>query len=171
MKHFFLFFILFAALGCSRQGAVNENWKKLQGTWGFLDKYGNYNEAFFDDSTYITYNKQFGVLPVVKYRITDDSMFADVDRRNKPGVLIPVLKFEWLNDDKVVFHSTTGLDTLERITGDAVTLENTPPKTDSLKYRTAFNERYEKFLIAKGIITEEEARQQRENPLPADSMR
>jgi hypothetical protein len=171
MKHSLLILILLATLGCSRQAPVNESWRKLQGTWGFLDKYGNYNEAFFDDSTYITYNKQYGVLPVVKYRITGDSMYADVDRRDQKGVLIPVVEFEWISGDKVVFHSTTGLDTLERIIGDAVTLETTSPGTDSLKYRTAFNERYEKFLIAKGIITGEEARQQRENSQQADTLR
>ncbi len=127
---------------------------KVKGNWAFLDGRGNYNEAFFGDSSFITYNMAMGVAPEFRYFIKNDSLFTNTDKRKKG--LNRIAKVEWLTHDKVIFITEFSRDTLDRLTDEPITLENTDPVKDSSVFKINITRRYEKFLMAKGIISPEE---------------
>lgn len=140
---------------------------KIKGNWAFLDGRGNYNEAFFADSSFITYNMAMGAAPEFRYFIKNDSLFTNTDKR-KTG-LNRIAKVEWMTLDKVIFTTEFSRDTLERISGETITLGNTDPLTDSLLFRANISIRYEKFLIAKGILNPEEVESfKKDGTIPPD---
>jgi hypothetical protein len=156
--------ILLALIACSpKQGGKPLPENKMKGNWAFLDGNGNYNEAFFADSTFRTYNIKMGAAPVFGYAVRGDSLFTDNDKR-RPG-LHRIALVEWLNLDKVIFTTEFTKDTLERILGDIVTLETTDPDKDSVLFKTHITIRYENYLIAKGIITAEELEAYKKNKI------
>jgi len=169
MRYIVIIFVVLVA--CNPQS--NDNLKdgmesKLAGSWGFLDKYGNYNEALFKDSNFVTYNKVYGLFPELKYYLSGDSLFTDADKRKKG--LHPIAEIEWINDNKVVFKSEFSSDTLERLIDQEIMLDNTDVKKDSLKYREAFILRYEQMLVDRGITTWEEIRQFKEQGVVPDDI-
>ncbi len=139
----------------------------LQGYWAFLDRYGNYNEALFDEHSYATVNRFVMEPPRFRYMVKNDSLWTNNDRR-KEG-MAPIAKLTWLDNNHVVFNTEFVSDTLERVTNASITLANTDPKGDSSVFWPAFYDRYEQYLIKRGIITQEEAKAFRENQvIPKD---
>lgn len=153
---YILLFLIFLSLACSRNNSNPQKANLLAGNWGFLDKHGNYNEAYFTDTTYISYNRNYGLLPRFIYAVRNDSLFANVDP-DKKDVLVPIVRIKWLGSDKVIFHSEFARDTLERIKENRMTLENTSLKKDSLSFRAAYENRFGEFLVKRGVITRHEA--------------
>lgn len=140
----------------------------IYGNWSFLDGNGNYNEAFFDDSTYVTFNLKYGLSPAFNYVIVNDSLYSNVDKR-KSG-LNRIAKFSWLNNDKVVLVTEFSRDTLDRIIDSQSTLQNTDPTKDSIDFFDGLKKRYEYFLIAKGILTKEEVEQFKNDSIVPDDV-
>jgi len=128
----------------------------LSGNWQFLDKYGNYNEVWFGDSIYHTVNRLLGSAYVVKYTIRNDSLHTETVYRGKKKVIRAGLG--WIDPNHLVISTGNVSDTLLRMKDAAITLGNTDPARDSLAFYSAFYKRYEEFLVAKGILTEEEVR-------------
>lgn len=160
-----LVIILIGILGCSQPPQNPQN--KLLGVWAFLDVRGNYNEALFQDSIYYTYNMRYGLTDGNNYFVINDSLYSDIDVKKKG--LSRIAEFNWLTDDLVILSTEFSKDTLERLINASVTLENTDAKRDSLKFRTAFNERYESFLVRKGILSKEEIEQfKKDQKVPED---
>lgn len=144
---------------CNQQPANQKeiSTNPLQGNWNFLDKYGNYNEAYFGDSTYKTINKYFKEELAFKYFVKNDSLYSNLDKRKKGMSALAGLKF--LSHDSVIISTEFVRDTLSRIKDYKLTLQNTNPFMDSVNFFQAFEKRYENLLISKGIITAEEARE------------
>ena len=132
----------------------------LSGNWQFLDKFGNYNEAFFTDSVYQTINRFVDRNLRVRYTIHGDTLRSVVPTADDKRVILA--RLAWIDSDHVVISTEFVSDTLSRMENPAITLQNTDPFRDSLKFFTAFNERYVEYLIGKGIVTEEEVRAFRE---------
>ena len=161
MKNSVYLIVLMLLLGCSEmENKNNDDKNPLQGDWCFLDKYGNYNEAFFGDSTYRIYNKYVGAADWFKYDVRNDSLYSSVDRRRKG--LSRIAKLIWEKDDEVIFMTEFTTDTLYKIKAERSLLSNCEPGEDTTFVRHFFD-RYEQFLIAKGIITEEESVDFRKN--------
>jgi hypothetical protein len=154
MKNLLIVLLLIAA-SCSFDKDKGSGPKSmLHGNWAFLDVRGNYNEAFFTDSTYITYNMVYGLSPVFKYSIKNDSFYCNIGK-NRPGLhWIGIVKI--ISPDTIIIETEFSRDTLGRLTGEKVTIENTDPKSDSVLFRREIYRRYEQFLLAKGIIRPEE---------------
>lgn len=153
-----LYLLVFLIVACNPQTIEEkESPNNIYGNWSFLDGYGNYNEAFFDDSTYVTFNLKHGPSPAYNYIIINDSLYSNVDKR-KSG-LNRIAQFSWLNNDKVILVTEFSRDTLDRINDSKNTLQNTDPTKDSLIFFDGLKKRYEYFLIAKGILTKEEVEQ------------
>lgn len=150
----FIIFSLVYIVSCQPYGKEKAPEKSLPGNWGFLDPYGNYNEAFFSDTSYVTYNRVYGLMPSFPYKYLNDSLWSTIDKR-KEG-FAPVAEIKWLDDDRFVIRTEFHADTLERITEAKIHLGNTDPGSDSLLFREAFNIRYEDFLVRRGILTREE---------------
>lgn len=160
-----LVIVLIGLIGCTESPQEPEN--KLLGVWAFLDGRGNYNEALFLDSIYYTYNMRYGLTNGNQYFVKNDSLYSDIDVRKKG--LNRIARFRWLSDDLVILSTEFSRDTLERLVGASITLENIDAKKDSLTFRTAFNERYESFLVRKGILTREEIEQfKKDQKIPED---
>ena len=152
-KLIYLFLVLIIA--CNPQtGFKNKKTNTIVGNWAFLDGHGNYNEAIFGDSTYLTYNLVYGASPYCAYVIKNDSLYSNIDKR-KPG-LNRIAALTWKNPDKVVLVTEFSRDTLERIKDAKITLQDTDPVADSFIFLNAIKKRYEDFLISKGIMTLEE---------------
>ena len=150
-----LYLFLILIIACNPQSGNEEKKSNtIAGDWAFLDGRGNYNEAFFGDSTYITYNLVYGASPYYYYVIKNDSLYSDIDKR-KPG-LNKIAEFSWLNQNKVILVTEFSRDTLDRILDAKNTLQNTDPVSDSLIFFNAIKKRYEDFLVSKGIMTLEE---------------
>lgn len=157
--------VLFAGLiACNTQVKTDEEsglqGNHLAGNWQFLDKYGNYNEAFFTDSTYRTINAYVNKEQALSYLLRNDSLFANLDKRKKG--MQPLAGIQWIDDDQVVITTEFVRDTLTRMVGVEITLETTSPFRDSLKFYTAFYQRYEAFLVNKGILSPKEVKAFRE---------
>jgi hypothetical protein len=162
-----LFMVLFLALFLQCTQIQKEKPIDLLGLWGFLDAYGNYNEAYFDSSTYKTMNRFVPEPPGFNYLVQNDTLFSDVDKR-KPG-MNPIAALKWIEHDQVVFIGEFVADTLYRLKDATIHLGNSDPIKDSANFWPAFYARYESFLIKRGIITEEDAKQFRESgEIPAD---
>ncbi len=155
----FRFFAILAlvavVVSCGQKHEKREN--RLKGDWAFLDKFGNYNEAWFGDTLYATYNKIALRSPNFFYKVKNDSLYSTVDRRKKG--LSRIAKITWLNDDRIILNTEFVRDTLYPVDQSGVTLGNSDPVKDSAAYRRAFNHRYEEFLIARGIVSREEIEQ------------
>lgn len=152
---------LFLALFLQCTQISKEKPVDLQGLWGFLDAYGNYNEAYFDSSTYKTMNRFVPEPPMFNYLVQNDTLFSDVDKR-KSG-MNPIAALKWIERDRVVFIGEFVSDTLYRSKDVTNHLGNSDPMKDSASFWPAFYSRYESFLISRGIITEEDAIQFRES--------
>jgi hypothetical protein len=163
-----LIFIFLVAVSCNTQRKEESKPKSpLYGNWAFLDIRGNYNEAFFTDSTYITYNMVHGLSPVFNYYIKNDSLYSNIDKRKKG--LNRIAKIKIISADSILLTTEFSRDTIGRMTGANVTLENTSPKKDSVLFRMEIYKRYEAFLLAKGIIKPEEVEVfKKENKIPED---
>jgi len=153
-----IYFFLVLIIACNPQtGDKNKKINTIVGNWGFLDVGGNYNEAFFSDTTYVTLNMIYGASPDYTYVVKNDSLYSNIDKR-KPG-LNRIAAFTWLNPDKVILVTEFSRDTLERIKDGKITLQDTDPVADSLLFARAIKKRYENFLISKGIMTRKEIEQ------------
>ena len=146
-----LLIILFLLAGCTAN--IKQKKQTVEGNWAFLDKTGNYNEAWFDTDNYVTYNRFGGLMPSFKYAVKNDSLYSTF---GKTGDLKPVAKLIWIDDDKFVIFNESTRDTLERIEAGEMLLSNTDIKADSAGFRNAFEKRYEDFLVGKGILTRKE---------------
>lgn len=161
MKHYFYLIFFTLLLGCHEIDIKNESEKNpLQGDWCFLDKYGNYNEAFFGDTTYRIYNRYVGAADWFIYDVRNDSLYSSVDRRRKG--LSPIAKLIWKNNAEVIFITEFTRDTLYKLSAEGLLLSNCEPSMDTV-FANHFFDRYEKFLISKGIITKEESEEFRKN--------
>jgi hypothetical protein len=164
-----LIFILLLAVSCSFE-RKEEPKNPLAGNWAFLDIRGNYNEAFFADSTYITYNMVHGLSPEFRYFIKNDSLYSNIGKRKKG--LQRIAKILVLSADSIILTTEFSRDTLGRMTGEAVTLENTNPQKDSVLFRQEIYRRYEAFLLSKGIIKPEEVEAfKKYNKVPEDVLK
>lgn len=154
-KHLIAMAIFFSLIACNPKQtgkALPEN--KITGNWAFLDGRGNYNEAYFADSSFVTYNMVMGKAPEFSYLIRNDSLFTNTNKRKKG--LNRIAKVEWLAPDKVIFTTEFSKDTLERITDEEITLGTIDPAKDSVLFRTHITRRYERYLVDKGIISADE---------------
>jgi len=165
-KIFYLLLILIIA--CNPK-TVNEETKDntIAGNWAFLDAHGNYCEAFFGDSTFITFNIAYGPTPYFYYTVKNDSLYSTVDKRKSGKAKIAALS--WFNPDKVIIITEFSRDTLDRIKDAKNTLQHIDLAKDSLKFLNAVKTRYEDFLVAKGILTREEIEQfKKDSIVPED---
>ena len=174
MKNTWLFLLIVLLGACQQKSPKIEEKKEkaptLAGHWQFLDKYGNYNEAYFADTLYQTMNRFVDRNVLVKYYVEDDTLHSVMEMRGGDRVILAGL--EWLDRDHVVIATEFVSDTLVRMKNPDISLQNTDPFTDSVTFFNAFYTRYENFLVEKGIITPEEAkafREQRE--VPGDVLR
>ncbi len=162
MKKLLIILLLFA--GCTTNNKQKE--PLITGNWAFLDKAGNYNEAFFDTTEYVTYNRRGGLMPSFKYAVKNDSLYSTFGKTKE---LKAVAKLIWINDDKFVIYNESTRDTLERIQTNNMTLQNTDAKADSTKFRDDFERRYEDFLVGKSILSREEIEEfKKKNKVPKD---
>lgn len=130
---------------------VQERHNPLRGDWQFLNSRGEYSEAYFTDSTYISFHMITGLTPEVRYILKNDTLFSTADRRHKG--LSPMASFLKITDDKVVLSNLFTSDTLERVKGEEPLSQMHFP-ADSARFIKAFRKRYHDFLFAKGIIDE-----------------
>lgn len=164
------YIILLVIIACNPQpGTRNESPNVLMGNWSFLDGRGNYNEAFFSDTTYTTFNLKHGASPYFSYIVKNDSLYSSIDKR-RPG-LNRIAEFTWLNANKVVLVTEFSRDTLDRIKDPENTLQNTNPAKDSMIFYTAIKKRYEDYLISKGILSHEEIEQFKKDSLVPEGVR
>jgi len=167
-----LLIILFLVAGLSSCERKSESKSKspLNGNWAFLDIRGNYNEAFFTDSNYITYNMVYGLSPVFNYFIKNDSLYSNIDKRKKG--LHRIAKIKWLTADSAILTTEFSKDTLGRLMNAGITLENTNPQKDSILFRQEIYGRYETFLLSKGILSREEFESfKKDNKVPEDVLK
>lgn len=155
MKRLRFSILILVLVSCS-----SEEKKSLQGDWQFLDKFGNYNEAFFGDSTYLSINRFVVKDNWYQYTIRNDSLYSTVNKRFTG--LRAVAGLEWIGSDRVVLSSEFSRDTMIRIKNSPATISKAKPFSDSAIYFQAFFDRYERFLIFKGILSEEEVKRFRE---------
>ncbi len=166
MKKTIIYLILFLFACNPKQESKSNVENTLKGNWCFLDGRGNYNEAFFSDNTYLTYNAKYGIAQIYNYKVNNDSLYSNVDRRKKG--LNRIAKISWLKD-KVVMITEFSRDTMERIKDTGMTLETMNPNVDTAKFHEAFNKRYEDFLVKKGILSKEEIEQfKKDRKVPED---
>ena len=167
MKNLLIVLLLITASCSFEKKDTSKPKSPLNGNWAFLDIRGNYNEAFFTDSTYITYNMVYGLSPVFNYYIKNDSLYSNINKR-KPGIH-PIAKILRLSADSMILLTEFSRDTIGRFAAEKVTLENTDPKQDSILFRQEVYKRYEAFLLAKGIIKPEEVEEfKKNNKIPED---
>jgi hypothetical protein len=167
MKKIHLIFIIFTFACNPVTIKENKTVNRLKGNWAFLDLRGNYNEAFFNDTSYITYNLIRGVSPEFRYFIKNDSLWSNIDKRKKG--LNRIAKIQWLEENKVILITEFSRDTLEKLTDEKITLENINPGKDSVLFREAIHKRYENFLVSKGIITTGEIKEfKKKKTIPDD---
>jgi hypothetical protein len=166
-----LILLLLILVSCNLERKQESNSKSpLNGNWTFLDIRGNYNEAFFTDSTYITYNMVYGLSPVFNYFIKNDSLYSNIDKRKKG--LHRIAKIKWLTADSAILTTEFSKDTLGRLMNAGITLENTNPKKDSILFRKEIYGRYETFLLSKGILSREEFDSfKKDNKVPDDVLK
>jgi hypothetical protein len=168
IKNIALLTLILVICSCT-QTKQEEKLNPIAGNWQFLDMRGNYNEAFFNDTSYFTYNQVYGKAPdfVYELRGSNDSLFSNIDKRKKGMNFIA--KLTWLHADTVIFKTEFTTDTLGRILDGNYLLGNTDLLADSTFFMNAYNQRYESFLIAKGILSAEEVKQFKEkNIVPED---
>ncbi len=121
----------------------------LQGDWQFLNSRGEYSEAYFTDSTYISFHMITGLTPEAHYFLRNDTLFSNADRHRKG--LMPMATFRKISKDKIVLGNPFTKDTLERIQGEERLSQMHFP-ADSARFVKAFQKRYHDFLFGKGII-------------------
>jgi len=169
MKKILISILFIAVVSCNFE-RKEEPKSPLSGNWAFLDVRGNYNEAFFDDSTYITYNMVHGLSPEFRYFVKNDSLYSNIGKRKK--ALQRIAKIRILTSDSIILTTEFSRDTLGRMGGETVTLENTSPQKDSVLFRQQINRRYEAFLLSKGIIKPEEVEEfKKYNKVPEDVLK
>jgi len=147
-------------LACSSPTEKKKAVNNLKGNWAFLDKHGTYNEAFFGDSTFFTYNMVSGKMPEFGYQVKNDSLYSNFDKSKK--TLTRIAKIEWIMEDRVILSTEFVHDTLEPILESRMVLSNTDFKKDSTDFVKAYNKRLEAFLMNRGIITKEEVKEFKE---------
>lgn len=163
MKYVYIL-LVFGLISCNNSSHKPEekivNAEPLMGTWQYLDKYGNYNEVYFGKDAYQTFNRFVDRKITFPYKVMNDSLYSTADR--KRAGMSAVAAIEWISNESVILYTSLFRDTLYRLEGAKKTLADTDPFSDSLQFYPAFFERYEKFLIQRGIITETEVMQFRE---------
>jgi hypothetical protein len=155
-KLIYLLIVLFFACNPRSEKEIS-NLNTIHGDWAFIDGGGNYTEAFFGDTAYITYNIRFGASPYYKFFVKNDSLYSNIGMR--VSTMRKIAEFTWLDDGRVILVTEFTRDTLERILNDKRTLQYLDPVIDSTLFKNAMKVRFEEFLISKGIITREEAEQ------------
>ncbi len=154
-------FIIFVfVVACSSPTEKKKAVNNLKGNWAFLDKHGTYNEAFFGDSTFFTYNMVSGKMPEFGYEVKNDSLYSNFDKSKK--TLTRIAKIEWIMEDRVILSTEFVHDTLEPIWESKMVLSNTDFKSDSVEFVKAHYLRYEAFLISRGILSLEEVKEFKE---------
>lgn len=163
----FIVIVIAFLIGCNTVEEKKEN--TLKGNWQFIDLRGNYIEALFKDSTYFVYNISMGgPSPKWNYFVRNDSLFTIVDSRRSDRYKVSIVR--WLDNDKVIVRSQFSSDTMDRIKVADITLQNTDLKGDSAKFRGAFNQRLEDYLLLKGILSPEEVKEFKENKVVPDDI-
>ncbi|MCB0823260.1 MAG: hypothetical protein KDC09_11225 [Bacteroidales bacterium] len=152
---------------CNQGKQKQDEHSGIIGCWAFLDGYGNYNEAYFQEHSYLTVNRFVQTPPSSRYQVVHDTLL--INTHPDDPELTPIANLIWIDENHVVIHNPYVSDTLERISDNSGELLNLDPKNDSAVFWNGFYDRYEKFLIRRGIITEEEVREYRENKfIPED---
>lgn len=168
MMRLFLVVLITFLIGCNVVDEKKEN--TLKGNWQFIDLRGNYIEALFEDSTYFVYNVSMGHSPKWKYFVRNDSLFSIVDSKRPDRRKVSEIR--WIDKNLVIIKSQFSSDTMDRIKDTEITLQNTDLKGDSVKFREAFNQRHEDYLLLKGILTPEEVKEFKEKKIvPEDILR
>lgn len=142
---------------------------QIKGNWAFLNVAGHYNEAYFGDSTYMTYNQVYGALPELRYELKSDSLWSEFNRGDILDSIRPIAKIEWLDINHMVIVMKNVRDTLQRVTGEGITLEQYSKSTKG-QFMKDFMTRYEEFLLERGILTEEEIQEQRKMRKSQDTL-
>ena len=166
MKKTILILFVFI-MACNSPTAKKKTVNKLKGDWAFLDKRGTYNEAFFGDSIFFTYNKINGKMPEFNYKVVNDSLYSNFEKSKK--TLSRIAGIKWISENRVILSTEFVHDTLEPILGNGFLLSNTDFKKDSSDFVKAHFERYEAFLIRHGILSPEEVKEfKEEGKIPDD---
>ena len=159
IKTITIILILFI-IACNSPSEKQEPINNLKGNWAFLDKRGTYNEAFFDDSTFFTYNMVNGKMPEFGYKVINDSLYSNFDKSTE--VLTRIAGIEWISDNRVILSTEFVHDTLEPVFDSGILLSNTDFKKDSSDFVKAHYIRYEAFLIKRGILSPDEVKEFKE---------
>jgi hypothetical protein len=157
MKKYLILIIVLILIACNQSNISTEEKEvvyDLKGNWCFLNSSGIYTESFFSHDMFRVYNKYLGISPDFKYYIVKDTLVSTFNTGKK--VRMQKSLIAWINEDKVVMHTSTGADTMERISRGDYLLGNIDRIKDSANFAMAFAKRNENFLIQKGILTMEE---------------
>ncbi len=147
MNKIILLLALTLLFSCKQKPAAKHT--KLYGDWQFLTSNGNYNEAYFSDSTYYSFNLKQGLFPVVNYYLKNDTLYSDANKSKKG--MQAIAGFRTLSEDEVILINMFSQDTLYRIEGDSL-LSGMLAKDQRKPYLEAFKKRYKQFLLDRGII-------------------
>jgi hypothetical protein len=161
--------LLVFIIACSSPTEQKKANNKLKGDWAFLDKRGNYNEAFFGDSVFFTYNKINGKMPDFKYKVVNDSLYSNFEKP-KPA-LSRIAGIKWISENRVILSTEFVHDTLEPISESGFLLSNTNFKKDSAKFVKDHFNRYEAFLIKRGILSADEVRDFKEKGIVPEDLK
>ena len=153
MKYYL--FVLSLVLLFSCQNSKKEQHNVLYGDWQFLTSNGDYNEAFFTDTSYLSYNLKFGLFPVAYYFIRNDTLFSDADKRSKGQSAIA--RFASIEENRIIIINAFSQDTLYRIKEGKNLISSVSFPENESAFKTDFMERYKAFLLERGIIDEEES--------------
>ena len=143
--------LILLLLSCQESDKVKHN--PLYGDWQFLTSNGDYNEAFFTDTTYLSYNKRIGLFPVAHYFMRNDTLFSDADKRSKGQNAIA--RFSSIEKNRIIIINAFSQDTLYRIEEKGKLISTVSFPENESEFKAAFMERYKAFLLARGIIDEE----------------
>jgi hypothetical protein len=156
MKNYVLVILLAVILLSSCQDSKKERHNVLYGDWQFLTSNGDYNEAFFTDTTYLSYNVKIGLFSVAHYFIRNDTLFSDADKRSKGQSAIA--RFASIEKDRVIIINAFSQDTLYRINENKNVISNISFPDEESEFKDSFMERYEAFLLERGIIDDESSK-------------
>ncbi len=148
-------FVLSVILLFSCQNSKKEQHSVLYGDWQFLTSNGDYNEAFFTDTTYHSYNVKNGVFPIAHYFVRNDTLFSDAVKSAHEQR--PIAKFQSIEKDRIIIINMFSQDTLFRIKNQEDLISNTLLSGNEQKFKEAFMKRYKAFLLERGIIDQEES--------------
>ena len=129
----------------------------LHGDWQFISYKGEYNEVYFSDSTYHSYNLRNKFFPPFHYTLTGDTLWTDAFAKTSGKPMKAVATVQQLKDNLIVITTPFSKDTLHKIAKGKPLISHTVSSGDTTGFHAAFRERYNNFLIQLGIIDEKEA--------------